>query len=253
MLHCLFRCGALANLLSYLDAQIKKSSIAHAPFQTEEDWVDQVAEATESGGSDPTVVNAGLTELEAPNQTNGALETQPEANAAGQINTGDASGNLAGERWDTDAAGTGAEKGGMEDSYVHVPRPDAEVEVPAEASTHQPQGSNWAEDVPSHEASGNVAGEAWDTKAPGEQQEDGWAATGPAATNGTADDGFSEVPSGRRGGRGRGGDGEFRGRGGRRGNFRGRGDGEYRGRGRGGRGRGGPRGGAEGPAAAARS
>lgn len=159
----------------------------------------------------------------------------------------------------------------MEDSYVHVPRPSEEVDIPAEAVAQQPQGSNWADDVPSHEASGNVAGEAWDTKAPGEQQEDGWAATEPAATNGTADDGFHEVAGrsrgrgGPRGGRG-GGDGEFRGRGGRRGNFRGRGDGEFRGRGGfrgtgesrggrggGGRGRGGPRGGAEGAAAAPRS
>lgn len=240
--------------------------MAHAPFQTEEDWVDQVAEANETGGSDPTLVNAGLTELDAPSQTGGATESQPEASAAGQMSSGDAAGNLAGERWDTNPIGGGAEKEGMEDSYVHVPRPNDEVEKPTATPTHQGRGSNWADDVPSHEASGNVAGEAWDTKAPGELQDDGWAAPEQAAANGTADDGFHEV-SGRPRGRGRGGargDGDFRGRGGRRGNFRGRGEGEFRGRGgfrgargegesrggRAGRGRGGPRGGAEGAAAA---
>lgn len=244
--------------MSHTDSQIKKASTAHAPFQTEEDWVDRVAEATESGVSDPTIVHASLTELEAEGQTNGPQEVQSEA--ALQAGAGDASANLAGSKWDP------ADKGGMEDSYVHVPRPSDEVEVPAETSPHQQQGSNWADDVPSHEASGNVAGEAWDTKAAGEQQDDGWAGAEPAATNGAADDGFHEV-AGRSRGRGgprggRGGDGEFRGRGGRRGNFRGRGDGEFRGRGgfrgargdgesrggRGGRGRGGPRGGAEGAA-----
>lgn len=213
--------------------------MAHAPFQTEEDWVDRVAEANESGVSDPTLVNASLTELEAQDQTNGLGESHRETTA--QAGAGEASGNLAAERWHP------ADKGGMEDSYVHVPRPNDEVEIPAEAATHQPQGSNWADDVTTHEASGNTSGEAWAA-----QQDDGWAGVEPAANSGTADDGFHQV-AGRSRGRGRGargGNSEYRGRGGRRGNFRARGEGESRGgRTAGGRGRG-SRGGAESGASA---
>ncbi|EGP84117.1 unnamed protein product [Zymoseptoria tritici ST99CH_1A5] len=268
--------------LNFNYAQVKQAAVEHAPYQAEEAWLDQVAEATGGeAGSDPTIVNAGLTELEAPNQPNGHLEPQVEASAAGQVNSGDAAGNTAGERWDNNAAGaSGGAEHGLDESYEVIPRPADEVDMPApaaQAPPQQPQSSSWADDVTSHQeaASGNVAGEAWDTKAPGEQADNNdWAQENVAVPNGATDDGFHEVAGrsrGRGGPRGRGGDsGEFRGRGGRRGNFRGRGgegesrgrggfrggrgDGEPRGgRGGGGRGRGGPRGGSDGGAAAPRS
>ncbi|KAI5358113.1 hypothetical protein Slin14017_G114740 [Septoria linicola] len=240
-------------------AQVQQAAVKHAPFQVEEEWLDGVekANAGESvapAGSDPTITHAGLTELEAPN---GAVaETLPEATTA-QGTSGEG-GNIAGERWNTDAAGTsaGAEKSGLEDSYEIVPRPNEEVDVPAAAPARAQQGTSWAEE--SHEAAtGNKAGESWANKAPGETNGSWGAEPLASATtpgDGPVDDGFSEVAS-RRGGRGNG--REFgRGRGGRGGNYRGRGDGEGRGRGRGGfrgnrgeggefRGRGrGPRGGA---------
>lgn len=270
-------------------AQVKQASVDHTPFQTEEAWVDQVAQATSGEApaelsdvsaaiSDPTIANAGLTELEAPRQNGVPAEASAEPSSAAAVSSGDV-GNLAGERWDTNAAGTsaGAEQGGLDESYEIVPRPSEEVDVPA-AAAPQPQGISWA-DEPVHEATagvGNQAGESWNVKAPGEQNDsrgaepaatDGWAEQSEAAA--AADDGFSEVPGRTRGGRGghrgRGGDGEHRARG--RGGFRGNrgGDGEFRGRGRGGsrgnrgdgegrggrgRGRGGPRGGAEGGNAA---
>ncbi|KAF2213336.1 hypothetical protein CERZMDRAFT_121037 [Cercospora zeae-maydis SCOH1-5] len=251
-------------------AQVKQTAVKHTPFQATEEWAEGVARETAGeSGSDPTIANAGLTELEAPNST--VAEPQPEPTSV--QGTAGGSGNVAGERWNTDAAGTsaGAEKSGLEESYEIVPRPSEEVDVAsAEPAQAQQQGSSWAEE--SHEAAtGNKAGESWDTKAPGET-DGSWGAEPVASANGwgdapatdastPADDGFSPV-AGRRGGRGNGrarGDGEFRGRGGHRGGYRGRGDGENRGRGRGGyrgrgeggefRGRGrGPRGGA--PAAA---
>lgn len=250
------------------DAQVKQASVDHAPFQTEEAWVDQVAEATggdmTAGNSDPTLANATLTELQQAAQPNGEGALDPLS--AAPVSAGDV-GNIAGERWDTDAAGTsaGAEKGGLEESYEMIPRPSEEVDIPVEAPTmsEQPQSTSWA-DEPQEAASGmgNQAGESWDVKAPGET-ENTWGAEPGAAANGwgdgaadaaaaPGDDGFHQVPGRHRGRGGRGrGDGEFRGRGGRRGNFRGgfrgnRGDGEFRGRGRG---RGGPRGGAEGAGA----
>ncbi|KAF2167997.1 hypothetical protein M409DRAFT_65561 [Zasmidium cellare ATCC 36951] len=246
-------------------ANVKQASIDHAPFQTEEAWVDQVAEATggDPGATDPTQANASLTELQEA-QTNGIPdEGEHEPNSAAPVSAGGV-GNVAGERWDTDAAGTsgGAEKGGLEESYEIIARPSEEVEVPAEANTisEQPQSTSWADEPQEVGAGvGNEAGEGWDVKAPGEA-DNSWAAEAGAAANGwadgagdaaaaPADDGFHQVPGRNRGrgGRGRGGDGEFRGRGGRRGNFRGgfrgdRGNGEFRGRGRG---RGAPRGGAD--------
>lgn len=250
------------------DAQVKKASIEHGPFATEEAWVDQVAEATHGGlGSDPTVANAGLTELQAQNDIHPEGTSDP--TAAAPAPAGDV-GNVAGERWNADATATaGAENGSLEESYEVIPRPSEEVDIPAETVQQQPQSTSWADEPPSYDAAagtGNQAGEGWDVKAAGEEKDNSWGAE-PAAANGwadastgtasasAADDGFHEVPGRHRGrgGRGRGGDGEFRGRGGRRGNFRGgfrgdrgRGEGDFRGgRGGGGRGRGGPRGGGD--------
>jgi len=224
-----------------------------------------------------------LTELDTQAQPNGVSADAAHENITSptQGDTGDA-GNLAGDRWD---AGAGAQQGGMEESFEMIPRPNEEVDIPAPApvAPQQPAaepekattGMSWADEATAAEPageSGNTAGEAWDTKAAGQtQQEDsGWGGAEPVAAqaNGWAEgsaepapegDGFTQIPSRPRGrGRGRG-DGEFRGRGGRgRGGFRG-GDGEFRGgrggrggfrgdrgrgdgehRGRGGRGRGGP-------------
>ncbi|KAF1827394.1 uncharacterized protein K489DRAFT_15032 [Dissoconium aciculare CBS 342.82] len=242
-------------------AQVKEASVSHAPFQAEEAWLESVEEARGgqpaeevpgANGSDPTIVNAGLTELNAQSTAAAAQEQVPTV----QVTVGETSGNVAGDRWDTAAAGNSNESA-LEESYEIIPRPAEEVNDTTGAAPLPPQGLNWADEPSTHDVpTGNQAGEAWDTRAPGDQTESGAvAASGP-------DDGFHEVPGrnrGRGGFRGRG-DGEFRGRGGRRGNFRGRGDGEFRG-GRGGRGafrgdgehrggrgggRGGPRGGPRG-------
>lgn len=272
----------------FADSQVKQASIDHAPFQAEETWVDSVAEANATPAetapvSDPTIAHAGLTELDTSAQPNGVsaeagtdtITSPPQADA------GDETGNAAGDRWDTTAAG--AEKPPMDDSFEMIPRPQDEVETPASAvpeAAPQEKSMSWADEPPAYDAgpSGNLAGESWDIKAAGEQSDNAWAgpdATAQASSNSWADgatdaatgavqedgDGFHPVPGRNRGrgGRGRGGDGEFRGRGRGRGGFRG--DGEFRGRGRGGfrggrgeggefRGRGGrgrgPRGGVEG-------
>lgn len=219
-------------------SQVKQASVEHAPFPAEEP--EPTVEAV-AAGSDPTTTHAGLTELQQP-QTNGIPATEQ------STSTVQAEGNVAGERWDT---ATGAEKDAMEESYEIVPRPNEEVDTPAAApieASQQQQTTSWADEP----AAGNTAGEAWDTKAPGQEA----AADTSAPTNGTADDGFHEVPGRTRGGRGgnRGrGEGERGGRGGRGGGrgrggpFRGnRGDGNE-GRNRGGRGRG-PRGDGNAPA-----
>lgn len=157
-----------------------------------------------------------------------------------QGDAGDSAGNAAGDRWDT---ASGADKALNEDDYMMVPRPQDELETPNSAdptAVPQEKALNWADEPPAYEtaASGNIAGESWDTKAAGGQS-DNWAGADGAADPATAakeeGDGFHEVPGRHRGrgGRGRGGDGDFRGRGRGRGGFRG-GDGEFRGRGRGG-------------------
>lgn len=275
----------------HTDSQIKQASIDHAPLPSEEAWADQVEETNTAvgeqlapadpliSGSDPTQAHAGLTELDAPAQTNGApAETAHESiTSPVQASAGDDAGNIAGDRWDTGAGAAGTDE--MEESYEIVPRPNDEVDTPVPSNApaaEQSQKTNMADEGPAYDqSSGNQAGEAWDTKAAGDQGADNsWATevtaaaeSGGQVANPTSavdgpetaqpDDGFQAVGGGRRGrggprgrgdgefrGRGRGGrgggfrgDGEFRGRGGRgRG---GRGDGEFRGRGRGGRGRGG--------------
>lgn len=266
----------LMKLMCLADAQIKQASIDHAPFQTEEAWIDSVAEANgvnssaDAGASaptqsDPTLVNAGLTELDQPAQTNGDhAEATHEPMSAAQASTGDEGGNMAGDGWDTTAGA--AKDPAMDESYEMVPRPNDEVDTPtsgapATAAAEQKtlvtgeQKTLWSDEPPAYEvgASGNQAGESWDAKAAGDQTDNSWSAGETSQTNGaaaeswadstadaaeapSADDGFTAIAARHRGGRGRGGrgDGEFRGgRGGRgRGGFRG--DGEFRGRGRGG-------------------
>lgn len=213
-------------------------------------------------GSDPTVANAGLTELDT--KTNGVpADTHDTVTSPVQAGTGDAAGNLASNDWDTKgASATAGAETGMDESYEMIPRPNDEVDTPAPASAApvqaEEQKSSWADAAPDAEPpSGNQAGESWDLKPAGDQSAEAQSkadTTTPATTTGWAEstteaaaepvaatdaDGFSEVAGRHRGGRGgyrgRGGDGEGRGRGRGRGGYRGdRGDGEHRGRGRGG-------------------
>ncbi|KAH9845595.1 hypothetical protein Tdes44962_MAKER06506 [Teratosphaeria destructans] len=252
-------------------SQIKQASLDHpAPFQTEEAWAKDVAEANAAAdsstpeasrsvpqGSDPTITHAGLTEQQS-DQPNGVPSYQTGANAT----AGDNAGNAAGDRWDTTAAGI-EKSGSLEDSYEVIPRPNDDTEVPAPAGAppqtldEQSKVGSWADDVAAaaappaaavESAPGNAQGEAWDLKPAGQTQDtsDAWGSAAPESTSAAApaveDDGFQNV-AGRHRGRGRG-HGESRGRGGRgrgegRGGFRGdgRGRGEFRG-GRGGGGRG---------------
>ncbi|KAF2145982.1 uncharacterized protein K452DRAFT_219918 [Aplosporella prunicola CBS 121167] len=198
-------------------AQVKQTALEDAPFATEEAWVDDVAQAEPAPpevqsdaipATDPTIANAGMTELDAtaPAATGGAEETETSA-APPAASVDDAAANAAAaEQWDTKAPGA---EDPLTESFEMVPRDPAETEAvhePAPAASTQ----SWAEEP----------------------------STAPAATESTPapnGDGFQEVPS-NRGGRGRGG---FQGE--RRGGYRGRGRGDGRGRGgfRGDRGRGG--------------
>ncbi|KAJ9641881.1 hypothetical protein H2201_003729 [Coniosporium apollinis] len=242
-------------LVNYTYAQIKKIITQEAPFAAEEAWVDDVAQAEPAAPeaapqieddtaaadgsaadtttastssqtlptSDPTVVNAGLTEMDTQTLavTNGDAEEPeaPSAPAAGSVDDG-AANAAASEQWDAKASGSDDP---LAESFEMVPRDPAETETaatPAEPASTQ----SWADDTPTEPASTEAA---------------------PATSGG---DGFHEVHHAR-GGRGRGGfqgehRGGYRGRGGPRGEGRGRGG--FRGdRGdgfRGGRGRGGFRG-----------
>jgi hypothetical protein len=212
------------------DAQVKQAALDEAPFAAEEAWVDEVAQAQPSApeneaGSDPTIANAGLTELDqGVVAVDGSADQQiSHAPAASSIEP-EAANAAAEAQWDKQATG-GDDP--LSESFEMVPRDPAETENP---HTTAPVTStqSWADDTPEPQAT-----------------------TGAAASGG---DGFQEIPH--RGGRGRGGHqgegrGGFRGRGrgGPRGDFRGRGRG--RGEFRGGRGgfRGAPRGGEATPSA----
>lgn len=200
-----------------IDAQVKKAALDEAPFAAEEAWADDVAQsqptAPESDSAtafstDPTVANAGLTEIDAKTgAVNGQTLDAPSAPAVSSVDAGAA--NEAGGDWDKPQSGSDDP---LAESFEIVPRDPAETETPAApAAVNLTQ--SWADDTPE---------------------------AAPAAAT-AANDGFHEVPHRGRGrgnhqGEGRGG---YRGRGGPRGEFRGRG----RGRGRGDGFRGGPRGG----------
>lgn len=187
---------------------------------------DDDAHTTSSYPSDPTVANAGLTEIDTtatiPNGI--ATDTDTPTTAPPTASVAENAGNAAAEeQWDTKPAGDT----GMEDSYEIIPRPTDETDNRGSATPAAPTSTqSWADEAQA------AAGEE---------------GRGQVTTNGN--DGFQEVtqrgprqhrgfgPGDRGRGRGRGG---FRGRGGERGDFRGRGRG-----GRGGppRGDGAPRGG----------
>ena len=222
-----------------VDKQVRDLAIEYAPYAAEEAWAEEVAQsepappAAEDSpstaiGTDPTVAHAGLTEIDAPPESEGSglsnhVDT-PQVPEAANIDAGAA--NAAAEtNWDVKASISTEQN-----DWVEVPRDPAETDTgnaatPAGMTSTQ----SWAEDVPSEQPP------AYAQPASGE-----------------APDGFHEVQH-NRGGRGRGGQGEHRGghrgrgfrgdraegggggrgRGGFRGD-RGGGDGERRGRGRGG-------------------
>ena len=164
--------------------------------------------------TDPTVANAGLTEIEGAASLNGGATAEEASNAppTGSVDGG-AANAAADDQWDRQATGSDDP---LAESFEMVPRDPLETETPAAPAPNNSTQS-WADE--SHESA-------------------------PSSTPVPAgNDGFHEVHHNR--GRGRGG---FQGEG--RGGFRGgrggpRGDGRGRGRGRGdfrGRGRGGFRG-----------
>jgi hypothetical protein len=193
------------------DAQVKQAALDEAPFAAEEAWVDEVAQSqpappeTEApeGVSDPTVVHAGLTEINAGvAPVDGSAEAQASNAPAASSIEPEAANAAAEAQWDKQATG-GDDP--LSESFEMVPRDPAETENP---HTTAPVTStqSWADDTPEPQAT-----------------------TGAAVSGG---DGFHEVHH-NRGGRGRGG---HQGEG--RGGFRGRGRGGPRGDFRGGRGRG---------------
>lgn len=193
-----------------IDAKVKALSeeqAAPAPEAT----VEETPAADSRAVTDPTIANAGLTELQ-DTSVSAAVETDQAAQATEpvvaptQTSAGDGANLLAESNWEPQASGTLTA-----DEWVEVAHPaEGEAESPSTATAAQGS-TSWAEDVP----------------------------TGATPAEG---DGFEQVVHHQRQGsvRGRGGRGRGRGDG-----FRGRGGrGEFRGRGRGGRGgeRGGERG-----------
>lgn len=220
----------------------------------EETVTEQTADTTAAApSSDPTMVHAGLTELNDPSLAAEAAAANSAAAAAAESRSGeipppaqtivdDAANPVAESSWEPTAAATAPAAATAED-WVEVPRNPAETETGLHATPA-------AADVglKNEHAAGQATMGTWADE------------TTVAAATGREDsnDGFEPVVhhhhhhqrqhSGRgaRGGRGRGrGDG-FRGRGGNRGEFRG-GRGRGRGEFRGGRGRGGFGGPSHGP------
>ena len=201
------------ELLDITFAQVKQASLADAlELGTTADEPEAGVEVT----TDPTIANAGLTEMEhtasIPIRTNGAPTEPDTLNAPEQVGTTAEAANAVADSWNPEAS-TITVTSGAGDDWVNVstPRDPAETDTGLTATPAAlAQENSWAEEV-----------------------------TTAAEEKKTENDGFEQVkgrhPEGRgrgRGGRGRGSDG-FRGRG--RGG--GRGGGESRG------GRGGPRGG----------
>jgi hypothetical protein len=200
---------------------VKNTSQQFPPIPQEPTWTEENTATDQAPESDPTIVNAGLTELQDPtlsvqaSQTNGVTEaaashTVDFSAAPSQTSVGDAANPLAENTWDAQGS-TILSASATADGWVEVPRDPQETDTGIEATTASAHATNsWAEDVP-------VAGPT------------------PAVE---ANDGFEQVvhhqrqnsTRGGRGGRGRGRGENFRGRGGR-GEFRGRarGRGEFRG------------------------
>lgn len=209
------------ELVDFTFAQIKEAALAEAASVEE----GEAEIASDMPTTDPTIANAGLTELEEtstiPIHTNGATESDPVAAAPEQASTGDDAANaVAEQKWDPEAS-TRTEISAASEGWVEVPRDPAETDTglqatPAAPAAQAENSNSWAEEV---EAAPEAA---------------------PETKLATENDGFEQVKGRHSDNRGRGG----RGRGGRGDGFRGRGRGGG-GRGDGFRGRGG-RGGGEG-------
>lgn len=227
-------------------AQVKAAAAAHAAplFQAEPVEEEAPVEAAPVVESDPTIVHAGLTEIDsgadvplatesAAPLTNGHAQTEEVAELAAPIanaDVTDAAANAAAEsQWDPTAS-VHAKDLSMSQEWVEVPRDPAETETgleatPAESGNKQ----SWADEQPENPpepapAAPVVAAAAAPAAAP---------ASAAAAVPADPNDGFHQVQRHNRGRSER--DNNWRGRGGGyRG--RGRGDGRGRGRGRGGNG-----------------
>ncbi|KAL9099883.1 MAG: hypothetical protein Q9163_004675 [Psora crenata] len=209
-------------LTSYnTDKQVRDLAFQYAPYAAEEAWVEEVAQASHTAtptvtedpaattATDPTVVNAGLTEIQTqPEQTtNGVFDHAdcPNIPTASNIDAGAA--NAAGAKnWDAKISASGG------DDWVKVDRDPTETDTGTDATpAAMTSTQSWAEDIP--------------TEAPPVHAEN-------SSHDNNAGDGFREVQH-HRGGRGRGNEhrgGERRGRGGFRGDREGaRGRGSFRG------------------------
>ena len=249
--------STLGEPLGYTFAQIKQSSIDDAPpleetYEEEPSENPEVAVVEAGHGdssatvTDPTVANAGLTELEGTDSTptaiNGVPKVEHMTGPDQSSVTAEAANVVAESNWDAQASVVTNESGAGE-GWVEVPRDPGETDTGFTATPAAIHGGNsWAEEVT----------EVTETEEKA------------AAEN----DGFEQVVhhANRDRGRGRGRGGDFRGRGRgenfrggrgrgdrgdggerRGGRGRGRGDG-FRGGNRGGRGRDGPGGGVSTPA-----
>jgi hypothetical protein len=230
------------DTVDFTFTQIKEISMASMPTTTpeidhdtaEESITKPDVETVPELGSDPTIANAGLTELIDATSLQGPLpnghsDSEKLTSAPEQTTIDNSAANAIGEGWDPQASITTDASGATNDEWVQVsPRDPAETETGVAATPAGTQSASWAEEV------GNAAAVAPETKS--------------TATNGE-NDGFEQVSrnrgaNNRARGSGRGGPrGEFRGRGRGRGDGfgrgRGRGDAQGRGRGEGGRGNGG--------------
>ncbi|KAL9059218.1 MAG: hypothetical protein Q9162_001255 [Coniocarpon cinnabarinum] len=228
--------------------RVKQLATEYAPFASEEAWVDGVADANAT--SDPTITNAGLTELSS------TPAAPAPATSAGPSTLGGTSTTASVEPAAGNAASVQPSEQ-LEQSWVSVPRAPEETEthnaaVAAAVPTNTTE--NWSsepaaagttpQDLGPIPASTFADPEATNiptmttTANDTLEKTESWADSAPDIPITTNGDGFHEVHHGRftRGGRGGfDGRGGYDGRGRGRGNFRGdRGRGDFRGRGRGG-------------------
>lgn len=192
---------------------LSEEQAAPAPEATVEE-----TPAADSAVTDPTIANAGLTELQ-DTTVSAAVETGQTAQATEpvaaptQTSAGDGANQLAESSWEPQASGTLTA-----DEWVEVAHP---AEGEAESTAAAAQGStSWAEDIPTGAAP--AEGDGFEQVIHHQRQ-------GSVRGRGGRGRGRGD------GSRGRGGRGEFRGRGrGGRGGERGGERGEFKGRGRGG-------------------
>ncbi|PBP26286.1 hypothetical protein BUE80_DR002881 [Diplocarpon rosae] len=198
--------------LSVTYADLKAASLAQLPPTS--DLTEGVEASEYPVESDPTIANAGLTEIDAPTTTeltNGHTEVSYDHGIPQNSTFGDGAANAAAEaNWDQNNDLSTSQE------WIEVPRDATETDTGVVATPAAPSNvQSWADDQPDSPVEARLFSNSQLSKT----------ATPPA------NDGFQEIQrNNNRGGRGnfRGGRGDgYRGRG------RGRGDG-YRGRGRGG-------------------